>query len=238
MSIQLSALRVVDDGPIQIVVAGYRARPRSALIAAAGLGGSIYVAQWRCGDWSDAIDSLAASSRCFGQSQQPVLARAAGAGLKLVGGGVGQFHTRHQIAVADGRFLADALSRLPGAADRPIRLIGHSLGTVLIHSALPAIDRGRVSVDSVTLMGSAAPRIGWERLADTFTGPLVNLFSPCDYILKFAPLPHAVAGTGVIGDSGLAGRVVNVDLANRLPHPMAGWRHHCGYWRLMAGLVE
>ena len=235
MSIQLNALRVAQSGPIQVVVAGYRARPKAALIAAAGLSGSIYAVGWRSGDWSDALDSLTATRQCFGGPGRPVAARAAGAGLKLVGRGVYQFQSRHEIAVQDGQALAQAICALPGAADRPIRLIGHSLGTVLIHSALPQF--AAVPVDSVTLMGSAAPRAGWERLSHTFSGPLLNLFSPQDYVLRIAPLPHAVAGTGAIGDAGLTGRVVNVNLSKRLPHPMAGWRHHCGYWRLMAGLV-
>lgn len=87
-----------------------------------------------------------------------------------------------------GEVLADALiNKVQG--ERPVTLIGYSLGSRLIFSCLQSLARRRAYglVESVILMGSPSPSMAdhWRRMRSVVSGRLVNVFSENDNVLAF-----------------------------------------------------
>jgi len=87
-----------------------------------------------------------------------------------------------------GEVLADALiNRVQG--ERPVTLIGYSLGARLIFSCLQTLaDRKAFGlVESVVFLGSPCPSdpADWRRIRSVVSGRVVNVFSTNDYILAF-----------------------------------------------------
>ncbi|KAJ5105786.1 hypothetical protein NUU61_003133 [Penicillium alfredii] len=87
-----------------------------------------------------------------------------------------------------GEVLADALiNKVQG--ERPVTLIGYSLGSRLIFSCLQSLaKRGAYGiVESVILMGSPTPSNAehWQRMRSVVTGRLVNVYSENDSVLAF-----------------------------------------------------
>ncbi|KAJ5594915.1 uncharacterized protein N7459_001123 [Penicillium hispanicum] len=87
-----------------------------------------------------------------------------------------------------GEVLADALiSRVQG--ERPVTLIGYSLGSRLIFSCLQSLARRGAYglVESVILMGSPTPSNAehWARIRSVISGRVVNVFSENDSVLAF-----------------------------------------------------
>lgn len=87
-----------------------------------------------------------------------------------------------------GKVLADALiNKVQG--ERPITLIGYSLGARVIYTCLAELaDRKAFGlVESVCLIGSAAPSdpIAWRKIRSVVTGRVINVFSTKDYLLAF-----------------------------------------------------
>ena len=116
-----------------------------------------------------------------------------------------------------GEVLAEALmNRAQG--ERPVTLIGYSLGARVIWSCLTTLakKRGFGFVESAVLMGSPLPSDveTWRQMRTTVTGRLINVYSENDYLLAFlyrsASLQYGVAGLMPV--SGLSG-VENVDVS-------------------------
>lgn len=252
MSIRIEPLKAGPasprhDDPIHVIIAGYRSRPNPTVVAAAHLSGSVYGAIWAAGRWADAGASATMIARATQVSVPAFRAGRLIAGVtSLAGGaggaiaiGAGQFRHRYWCAQRDGLRLADALSSIPDVRGRPIHLHGHSLGTVVIRQALPGLCHRGLDVQNVCLMGGAAPRRGWADVADAFTGQLFNLYSAWDRVLNIAPVFGRVVGNGEIdaAESRLAGRLINIDLADRLPSAMNPLAHHSGYWKHFGAVV-
>lgn len=116
-----------------------------------------------------------------------------------------------------GKVLAEALiNRTQG--ERPVTLIGYSLGARVIWSCLTTLAEKRAFglVESAVLMGSPLPSdvSTWRTMRTAVSGRLVNVYSENDYLLAFlyrtSSLQLGVAGLMPV--SGLYG-VENVDVS-------------------------
>lgn len=119
-----------------------------------------------------------------------------------------------------GEVLADALiNRAQG--ERPVTLIGYSLGARVIWACLTSLARRKAFglVESAVLMGSpvASDISTWRAMRTAVSGRLVNVYSDKDYLLAFlyrtSSLQYGVAGLMPI--SGLAG-IENVDVSENI----------------------
>jgi hypothetical protein len=100
-----------------------------------------------------------------------------------------------------GLVLADALiNRAQG--ERPVTLIGYSLGARLIYSCLMSLAERRAFglVESAVLIGTPAPSdaADWRAMRSVVAGRLINVYSENDYILAFlyrtSAIQYGVAG--------------------------------------------
>ncbi|KAJ5702219.1 hypothetical protein N7488_009767 [Penicillium malachiteum] len=87
-----------------------------------------------------------------------------------------------------GEVLADALiSKVQG--ERPVTLVGYSLGSRLIFSCLQNLAKREAYglVESVILMGSPTPSDAdyWQRIRSVVSGRVVNVYSENDSVLAF-----------------------------------------------------
>ncbi|KAL6253272.1 hypothetical protein RBB50_000995 [Rhinocladiella similis] len=91
-------------------------------------------------------------------------------------------------AMKAGEVLADALIN-KAQGERPVSLVGHSLGARVIYSCLLALARRQAFglVDSVVLMGGPVPSDDdvWRSMRSVVSGRLINVYSTNDYILAF-----------------------------------------------------
>lgn len=100
-----------------------------------------------------------------------------------------------------GEVLADALIN-KAQGERPVTLIGYSLGARVIFSCLTSLARRRAFglVESAVLIGAPTPATtaDWRLLRSVVAGRLVNVFSTNDYILGFlyrtSSIQYGVAG--------------------------------------------
>ncbi|KAJ4365390.1 hypothetical protein N0V85_009254 [Neurospora sp. IMI 360204] len=106
-----------------------------------------------------------------------------------------------------GKILADALiNRVQG--ERPVTLIGYSLGARVIYSCLRTLAERRAFglVDEVILIGAPVPsdRDAWEMMRSVVSGKLWNVCSGNDYLLGFiyrtSSIQLGVAGLQEIKD--------------------------------------
>ncbi|PVI03233.1 DUF726-domain-containing protein [Periconia macrospinosa] len=124
-----------------------------------------------------------------------------------------------------GEVLADALiNKVQG--ERPITLIGYSLGARLIFSCLSTLAKRHAFglVENVALLGSPCPSDAddWRRIRSVVSGRVVNVFSTNDYVLAFlyrtSSIQLGVAGLQpVLGVHG----VQNVDVSELVPGHLA-----------------
>ncbi|KAF1916805.1 hypothetical protein BDU57DRAFT_497801 [Ampelomyces quisqualis] len=116
-----------------------------------------------------------------------------------------------------GEVLADALiNKVQG--ERPVTLVGYSLGARLIYSCLQKLAERRAFglVENVVLVGAPCPSdvADWRRLRSVVSGRVVNVFSTKDYILAFLYRTSSVQ-LGVAGLQPVVGvhGVQNVDVS-------------------------
>ncbi|KGO46963.1 Protein of unknown function DUF726 [Penicillium expansum] len=87
-----------------------------------------------------------------------------------------------------GEVLADALIN-KAQGERPVTLMGYSLGSRLIFSCLQSLERRNAYglVESVIMMGSPTPSDteDWRRIRSVVSGRVVNVFSENDSVLAF-----------------------------------------------------
>lgn len=119
-----------------------------------------------------------------------------------------------------GVVLADALiNKVQG--ERPVNLIGYSLGSRVIFSCLQTLAKRRAYglVESVILMGSPTPSNTehWRRMRSVVSGRLVNVYSDNDGVLallyRTSSLQFGVAGLQPV--EGLSG-VENLDASKAI----------------------
>lgn len=116
-----------------------------------------------------------------------------------------------------GLVLADALiNKVQG--ERPVTLIGYSLGARVIYSCLSSLAERHAFglVESAIFLGSPIPSDSatWRMLKSVVTGRMVNVFSENDFILGFlyrtSSIQYGVAGLQAIDVKG----VQNVDASS------------------------
>lgn len=116
-----------------------------------------------------------------------------------------------------GKVLADAIiNKVQG--ERPITLVGYSLGARVIYSCLTTLAERKAFglVENVVLLGAPTPSdsIAWRKMRSVVAGRVVNVFSTKDYLLAFlyrsASLQLGVAGLQAVDD--VVG-VENVDVS-------------------------
>ncbi|KAF4762969.1 hypothetical protein HAV15_001332 [Penicillium sp. str.  len=87
-----------------------------------------------------------------------------------------------------GEVLADALIN-KAQGERPVTLMGYSLGSRLIFSCLQSLERRNAYglVESVIMMGSPTPSDteDWQKIRSVVSGRVVNVFSENDSVLAF-----------------------------------------------------
>lgn len=106
-----------------------------------------------------------------------------------------------------GLVLADAIIN-KAQGERPVTLIGYSLGARVIYSCLMSLAERKAFglVESAVLIGAPCPSDGpfWRAMKSVVTGRLVNVYSENDYILGFlyrtSSIQLGVAGLQQIGD--------------------------------------
>jgi hypothetical protein len=116
-----------------------------------------------------------------------------------------------------GEVLADALiNKVQG--ERPVTLVGYSLGARLIYSCLQKLAERRAFglIENVVLAGAPCPSdsADWRRVRSVVSGRVVNVFSKQDYILGFLYRTSSVQ-LGVAGLQPIVGvhGVQNVDVS-------------------------
>jgi pimeloyl-ACP methyl ester carboxylesterase len=119
-----------------------------------------------------------------------------------------------------GEILADALiNRVQG--ERPVTLVGYSLGSRLIFSCLTSLAKRRAFgvVESVVFIGSPVPSDGfdWRIMRSAVSGKVVNIFSENDYILGFVYRSSSIQ-LGVAGLQAVKGvyGVDNLDVSSEV----------------------
>ena len=100
-----------------------------------------------------------------------------------------------------GEVLADALIN-KAQGERPVTLIGHSLGAKVIHACLQQLAQRKAFglVENALLLGAptSCSSADWRRIRSVVTGRVVNVYSTKDYILAFlyrgSSIQYGVAG--------------------------------------------
>ncbi|KAF2622664.1 DUF726-domain-containing protein [Macroventuria anomochaeta] len=115
-----------------------------------------------------------------------------------------------------GEVLADALiNKVQG--ERPVTLVGYSLGARLIYSCLQRLAERKAFglIENVVLLGAPCPSdtADWRKMRSVVSGRVVNVFSTQDYILGFLYRTSSVQ-LGVAGLQPILGirGVQNVDV--------------------------
>ncbi|KAL6717342.1 hypothetical protein ACLMJK_005257 [Lecanora helva] len=116
-----------------------------------------------------------------------------------------------------GEVLADALIN-KAQGERPVTLIGYSLGARVIYSCLMSLAKRRAFglIESVVLIGAPAPSTtsDWRVMRSVVASRLVNVYSENDYVLGFLYRTSSVQ-YGVAGLQKIEGipSVENVDVS-------------------------
>ncbi|KAG9256047.1 uncharacterized protein F5Z01DRAFT_535654 [Emericellopsis atlantica] len=117
-----------------------------------------------------------------------------------------------------GKLLADALiNKVQG--ERPVTLIGYSLGAAAIHACLQTLAERRAFglIESVVIIGAPAPAASshWRTLRTVVSGKIFNVYSENDMILGFVyrmySLSMGVAGLQAIKN---VDGIENLDLSD------------------------
>ena len=119
-----------------------------------------------------------------------------------------------------GEVMADALIN-KAQGERPVTLIGYSLGARVIYSCLMSLAKRKAFnlIESVVLMGAPTPSDAnmWRQMRAVVSGRLVNVFSENDYVLGFmyrtSSIQYGIAGLQKI--DGLAG-VENLNVSKEV----------------------
>jgi pimeloyl-ACP methyl ester carboxylesterase len=119
-----------------------------------------------------------------------------------------------------GQLLADALiNKVQG--ERPVTLIGYSLGATAIHACLQSLAEHHAFglVENVVIIGTPAPASPghWRTLRTVVSGRIFNVFSENDMILGFVYRMHSLS-LGVAGLQEIEGvqGIENLNLSDRV----------------------
>lgn len=119
-----------------------------------------------------------------------------------------------------GRLLADALiNRVQG--ERPVTLVGYSLGATAIHACLQTLAERQAFglVENVVIIGTPAPSNAahWRTLRCVVSGKIFNVYSENDMMLGWVYRMHSLA-LGVAGLQAIEGveGVQNINLSDKV----------------------
>ncbi|KAK7430225.1 hypothetical protein QQZ08_003200 [Neonectria magnoliae] len=155
------------------------------------------------------------------------------------------FNRAHNRSRKAGELLADALiNKVQG--ERPVTLVGYSLGATAIHSCLQSLAKRHAFglIDSVVIIGAPAPSTPahWRTLRTVVSGKIFNVYSENDMILGFLYRAHSLA-LGVAGLQAVKNveGLENLDLSEsvsghlRYPDLIGEILHRCGFVGVKAG---
>ncbi|KAM0248402.1 hypothetical protein ACHAQJ_009477 [Trichoderma viride] len=155
------------------------------------------------------------------------------------------FNRAHNRSRKAGQLLADALiNKVQG--ERPVTLMGYSLGATTIHACLQSLAERHAFglVDAVILIGTPAPSNSahWRAIRPVVSGKIFNVYSENDMVLGFTYRMHSLA-LGVAGLQPIkdVNGIVNVDLSEsvsghlRYPSLTGEILHKCGFVNVKAG---
>ena len=134
-----------------------------------------------------------------------------------------------------GEVLADALIN-KAQGERPVSLIGYSLGARVIYSCLMSLSRRKAFglIESVVFIGAPTPSDtkDWRIMRSVVSGRLVNVFSTNDYVLGFMYRTSSIQ-LGVAGLQKVEGlpSVENVDVSDTVSG-------HLRYRYLVGSILE
>jgi hypothetical protein len=127
-----------------------------------------------------------------------------------------------------GLVLADAIiNKVQG--ERPVTLIGYSMGARLIYSCLMSLAERRAFglVESAVLIGAPAPSDAsvWRAIRSVVSGRLVNVYSEKDYVLAFlyrtSSIQFGVAGLEAVdGARGVENVDASATVTGHLRYPL------------------
>ncbi|KAK1254948.1 hypothetical protein MKX08_008943 [Trichoderma sp. CBMAI-0020] len=155
------------------------------------------------------------------------------------------FNRGHNRSRKAGQLLADALiNKVQG--ERPVTLMGYSLGAATIHACLQSLAERHAFglVDTVVLIGTPAPSDSahWRTIRPVVSGKIFNVYSENDMVLGFVYRMHSLA-LGVAGLQPIkdVNGIVNVNLSDsvsghlRYPSLTGEILHKCGFVNVKAG---
>lgn len=126
-----------------------------------------------------------------------------------------------------GEVLADALIN-KAQGERPVTLVGYSLGSRVIYSCLTSLAERRAFglVESVVFIGSPVPSNddNWRVMRSVVSGKVINVYSENDYILAFlyraTSIQFGVAGLQKIADvEGVENMNLSKEVSGHLRYP-------------------
>lgn len=126
-----------------------------------------------------------------------------------------------------GEVLADALIN-KAQGERPVTLIGYSLGSRVIYSCLKSLAERKAFglIESVVFIGAPVPSDSnnWKVMRSVVSGRIVNVYSENDYILAFlyraTSIQLGVAGLQAIGDvEGIDNLDLSREVSGHLRYP-------------------
>ncbi|RFU74254.1 hypothetical protein TARUN_7979 [Trichoderma arundinaceum] len=127
------------------------------------------------------------------------------------------FNRAHNRSRKAGQLLADALiNKVQG--ERPVTLVGYSLGATTIHACLQSLAERHAFglIDTVIIIGTPAPSNSahWRAIKPVVSGKIFNVYSENDMVLGFVYRMHSLA----LGIAGLqpikdVNGIVNIDLS-------------------------
>ncbi|KAH8682240.1 hypothetical protein BX600DRAFT_37944 [Xylariales sp. PMI_506] len=148
-----------------------------------------------------------------------------------------------------GKILADALiNKVQG--ERPVTLVGYSLGARVIYSCLKELAERRAFglVDTVVLIGAPVPSNPgyWQMMRTVVSGKLFNVYSENDYILAFlyrtTSIQLGIAGLQPIPDEieGVENFDLSAEVSGHLRYPglIAKILTRCGFPNVKGGEGE
>lgn len=165
--------------------------------------------------------------------------------LKLAAGVDNPFNLAKNRSEKAGRILADALiNKIQG--ERPVTLIGYSLGARVIYVCLKTLAERRAFglVDTVVFIGAPTPsnRDEWQLIRSVITGKLFNVYSENDYILAFlyraTSIQLGIAGLQAVEDiEGVENLDLTEDVKGHLRYPglIAQILTKCGFPNISGG---
>lgn len=126
-----------------------------------------------------------------------------------------------------GEVLADALIN-KAQGERPVTLIGYSLGSRVIYSCLRSLAERKAFglIENVVLIGSPVPSNpeNWRAMRSVVSGKMYNVYSNNDYILAFlyraTSIQFGVAGLQAITDvEGVSNLDLSKEVSGHLRYP-------------------